>query len=159
MTLEGIDDLDRYILYVLQGDAREASSNDIAQRMGVSSSTVRKRIDRLEAEGVITGYRATVDYAKAGFDLQFQIVCTAPIEDRGDLAARAMEVPGVVGVREIACGEGNVLVQVVAVDNEDLNRIARGLSDLGLAVADEQLVRRDRFTPYDGFEHSVDPAS
>jgi DNA-binding Lrp family transcriptional regulator len=127
--------------------------------MGVSSSTVRKRIDRLEVEGVITGYRATVDYANAGFDLQFQIVCTAPIEDRGRLAGRALGPPGVVGVREIACGEENVVVQVVAVDNEDLNRIARGLSDLGLAVADEQLVRRDRRAPYDGFDRPADPAS
>ncbi|MFC6954678.1 Lrp/AsnC family transcriptional regulator [Halorubellus litoreus] len=152
MTLNGLDDLDRHILFVLQQDARESSSNQIAERMGVSPSTVRKRIDRLEREGVINSYRADVDYANAGFDLQLQIICTAPIPERDELTDGALEVSGVVGVREIATGEGNVVVRVVAEDNDDLNRIARELSDLGLAVSDEQLIRREEGTPYDGFE-------
>lgn len=152
MTLNGLDDLDRHILFVLQQDARESSSNQIAERMGVSPSTVRKRIDRLEREGVINSYRADVDYAKAGFDLQLQIICTAPIPEREELTDGALTIPGVVSVREIATGEANVVVRVVAEDNDDLNRIARELSDLGLAVSDEQLIRREEGTPYDGFE-------
>lgn len=152
MTLSGLDELDRCILHLLQQDARETSSNEIAERMGVSSSTVRKRIDRLEAEGVISGYHVDVDYAKAGYDLELHIVCTAPILERDRLADDALAVPGVVGVREIATGEGNVLVHAVASDNDDLNRIARALSDLGLAVSDEHLVRRDVTTPFEGFD-------
>lgn len=152
MTLNGLDDLDRHILFALQQDARESSSNQIAERMGVSPSTVRKRIDRLEREGVINSYRADVDYAKAGFDLQLQIICTAPIPEREELTDGALTIPGVVSVREIATGEANVVVRVVAEDNDDLNRIARELSDLGLAVSDEQLIRREEGTPYDGFE-------
>jgi DNA-binding Lrp family transcriptional regulator len=151
MTLEGLDELDRYILYVLQQDAREASSRAIAERMDVSPSTVRKRIDRLESEGVIRGYRAEVDYGRAGYQLRLQIVCTAPIPERGELASDALEVPGVVGVREVATGEDNVLVAVVAVDNDDLTRIASELAELGLEVADEQLVRDEQFTPFHEF--------
>ncbi|WP_227133170.1 Lrp/AsnC family transcriptional regulator [Halorubellus salinus] len=154
MTLNGLDDLDRHILFALQQDARESSSNQIAERMGVSPSTVRKRIDRLEREGVIDSYRADVDYAKAGFDLQIQIVCTAPIPEREELTDGALTISGVVSVREIATGEANVVVRVVAEDNDDLNRIARELSDLGLAVSDEQLIRREEGTPYDGFEQA-----
>lgn len=134
MTLEGLDELDRYILHQLQQDARETSSKEIAEAMDVSSSTVRKRIDRLEDEGVITGYHADVDYGKAGYQLHMQIVCTAPIPDRDDLGQQALEVPGVVWVREIATGEENLLVSVVARDNDDLTRIAGELSALGLAV-------------------------
>nr|WP_264475398.1 Lrp/AsnC family transcriptional regulator [Halorubellus salinus] len=152
--MNGLDDLDRHILFALQQDARESSSNQIAERMGVSPSTVRKRIDRLEREGVIDSYRADVDYAKAGFDLQIQIVCTAPIPEREELTDGALTISGVVSVREIATGEANVVVRVVAEDNDDLNRIARELSDLGLAVSDEQLIRREEGTPYDGFEQA-----
>jgi DNA-binding Lrp family transcriptional regulator len=151
MTLEGLDELDRYILHELQRNGRETSSKEIADEMDVSSSTVRKRIDRLEAEGVITGYHAAVDFGKAGYQLHMQIVCTAPVPDRGRLGREAMEVPGVVSVREIATGAENLLVSVVATDSDDLTRIARELSELGLGVSDEQLVRKERFTPYKGF--------
>ncbi|MFC6938983.1 Lrp/AsnC family transcriptional regulator [Salinirubellus sp. GCM10025818] len=151
MTLKGLDELDRHILYTLQADARHASSKEIAERMDVSPSTVRKRIQRLEDEGIISGYHAEVDFERAGYQLLVQIVCTAPITDRERLADRAIEVPGVVSVREIAVGEENLLVSVVAADNDDLTRIASDLSELGLAVSDEQLIRGERFAPYRGF--------
>ena len=159
MTLKGLDDLDRYILHELQRDAKETSSKEIAEAMDVSPSTVRKRIDRLEDKGVITGYHAEVDYGKAGYQLHMQIVCTAPIPDREDLGRQALEILGVVTVREIATGEENLLVSVVARDNDDLTRIAGELSALGLAVSDEQLVRKERFTAYQGFVTATESAS
>lgn len=151
MTLQGLDHLDRYICYALQQGGHETTSGEIAARMGVSDSTVRKRIDRLEQQGVITGYRAEIDYERAGYQLLLQIVCTAPVSERERLAAAARDVPGVVSVRELATGTDNLLVGVVAVDNDDHTRIARDLSELGLAIADEQLVRSEAFVPYQGF--------
>jgi DNA-binding Lrp family transcriptional regulator len=158
MTLKGLDELDRYILFTLQTDARHTSSKDIAQRMEVSPSTVRKRIQRLEDEGMIAGYRAEIDFERAGYQLRVQIVCTAPITDRDELADRTMEIPGVLSVRELAVGEENLLVSVVATDNDDLTRIATELSELGLAVSDEQLIRGERFGPYHGFGGDIDDA-
>ncbi|WP_440991868.1 Lrp/AsnC family transcriptional regulator [Haloarchaeobius baliensis] len=152
MTLQGIDELDRQILFALQRDGRETSSRDIAERMDVSPSTVRKRIDRLEDQGVITGYRAEVDFDRAGYQLQVQISCSAPVPEREALADAALEVDGVVSVREIASGEENVQVRVVATDNDDLTRIAGELSELGLSVSGELLIRRETFTPWAGFD-------
>ncbi|MDS0282669.1 Lrp/AsnC family transcriptional regulator [Haloarcula onubensis] len=151
MTLKGLDELDRYIIHELQRDVKDTSSKEIADAMDVSPSTVRKRIDRLEEKGIITGYHADVDYGKAGYQLHMQIVCTAPIQDREELGRQALDIFGVVSVREIATGADNLLVGVVARDNDDLTRIAGELSALGLATSDEQLVRGDRFTPYQGF--------
>jgi len=54
MSDEEIDDVDRAILYALQEDARNTSSGDIAERTDTSDSTIRKRIQRLESDGVIT---------------------------------------------------------------------------------------------------------
>lgn len=48
------------ILDVLQTDAR-ASKTDIAERVGVSTPTVTKYIDQLEAKGIIVGYSVDVD--------------------------------------------------------------------------------------------------
>lgn len=158
MTLQGVDELDRYILHVLQQDARNASSKEIAERMDVSPSTVRKRIQRLENQGVIAGYRADVDFAKAGYQLRVQIVCTAPITEREELAAHALEVPGVVSVRELAAGAENLLVHTVATDDDDLTRIASALSELGLAISDELLIRGERFVPFHRFAAEADEA-
>jgi DNA-binding Lrp family transcriptional regulator len=151
MTLEGLDDLDRAILFELQRDARHASSGRIAESMDVSASTVRKRIQRLESEGIVTGYHASVDYEKAGYPLYMQFFCTAPIPEREELAAQSTDVPGVVSVREIATGEENLLVTVVAADSDALTDAARTLSELGLTIVEEELIRGDATVPFHAF--------
>ncbi len=151
MTLEGLDDLDRAILGALQRDARHTSSGEIAEQMDVSASTVRKRIQRLESEGILTGYHATVDYERAGYPLYMVLICTAPIPERERLADEALTVSGVVDVREIATGTENVMVTVVAADAEELTEAARTLVELGLTIGEEELIRGDRSTPFDGF--------
>jgi DNA-binding Lrp family transcriptional regulator len=151
MTLEGLDDLDRTILAELQRDARHASSGDIAESMDVSASTVRKRIQRLESEGIVTGYHASVDYEKAGYPLYMQFFCTAPIPERERLAQQSVTVPGVVSVREIATGEENLLVTVVATDSDSLTDVARTLSELGLTIVEEELIRGDIQVPFPEF--------
>jgi DNA-binding Lrp family transcriptional regulator len=151
VTLRGLDELDRRILHALQTDARRASSREVARDAGVSASTVRKRIGRLEDAGIVTGYRAVVDYERAGYQLHVQVVCTAPAAARDALATEALAVPGVVGVRALATGERNVIVTVVSRDGDDLSRIAAALDDLGLTVVDEELLRSDRGRPFVGF--------
>lgn len=96
--------MDKYILYCLQDDARNVSSRTIAERMGVSASTVRNRIHQLEDDGIITGYSACVDFEAAGSQLHTLVVCTAPIPERSRLARQALQIDGVVDVREIMTG-------------------------------------------------------
>ena len=151
MTLEGLVDLDRAILGELQRDARRASSGDIAETMDVSASTVRKRIQRLESEGIVTGYHASIDYEQAGYPLYMQFFCTAPIPEREELALQSSDVPGVVSVREIATGEENLLVTVVAADSDKLTNVARTLAELGLTIVEEELIRGDVTVPFHDF--------
>lgn len=154
MVREGLDDLDRHIIYELQVDARHTSSNDIAEQMDVSSSTVRNRIARLEDQGILRGYHADVDYERTTFQFHTQIVCTAPIPGREEMARAALDVPGVVGVQEVMTGEENVLVKVIGEDSDDLSRISQNLAELGLQVADEDIVRNEYVRPHHGFDRS-----
>ncbi|AKH97885.1 Lrp/AsnC family transcriptional regulator [Halanaeroarchaeum sulfurireducens] len=156
MTLEGLDDLDRTILYMLQGDARRTSSGDIADVAGVSASTVRNRIERLERENIIQEYDATVGYEEAGYQLHTLIVCTAPVPSREELAAKALDIPGVVRVTEIMTGDENVHVIAVGSDSDDLSRIGRDLNDLGMEVADEDLIRNEYTGQFSGFDPDAD---
>ncbi|MFP4188947.1 MAG: Lrp/AsnC family transcriptional regulator [Halobacteriales archaeon] len=146
-----LDEVDKQILYELQKDARTTSSSDIATELDISPSTVRNRIHRLEDEGVIRGYHIDIDYEKAGYPLFTKIICTAPIPEREELADEARQVEGVTAVREIMTGQRNVYVNAIGQSHDDLSRIGRELSQLGLTIVDEQLIRDEYFCPYHGF--------
>lgn len=146
-----LDDLDRAILHALQAEARQTAASDVAERMDVSASTVRNRIRRLEDANVIRGYHADVDYERTGFQLFTLLVCTAPIPDREALASAALDVSGVVHVREVMTGVENVHIAAVGRDGDDLSRIGRELSGLGFEIADEDIIRNEHAVPYEGF--------
>ena len=147
-----IDDVDRAILYALQDDARNASSGDIAERTGTSDSTVRKRIQRLEDDGVIKGYGARVDYQRSGHPLRMLLFCTAAIPERGDRVEEILEIDGVVSVQELVTGDRNLLVTAVGESDEDITPVAQELLEMGLTVADEVLIRSHETTPFSGFD-------
>jgi DNA-binding Lrp family transcriptional regulator len=156
MSAHDLDDLDRYILHALQRDARHVSSGDIAEAMDVSASTVRKRIQRLEESGVIRGYSADIDYERAGYPLRMLLFCTAPIPDREALGVGAADVEGVVSVTEVASGQDNLLVYAVAADGDDVTRIAQTLSEAGLSITEEELLRGVTNVPFQAFAAASD---
>ncbi len=63
----GLDRFDHAILANLAGDGR-MSIADLARRIGLSKSPTQTRVRRLEADGVITGYRALIDPIRMGLD-------------------------------------------------------------------------------------------
>src|SRR6056297_3315727 len=134
MTGEDIDDVDKAILHALQEDARNMSSGDIAERTGTSGSTVRKRIQRLESDGVIKGYSPEVDYQRSGYPLRMLLFCTASIPERGDLIPEILDIDGVVSVQELVTGDENLLVTMVGESDSDITPVAQALLDMGLTV-------------------------
>lgn len=162
MTIDGLDELDHHILGELQRDARRVSSRDIATTVAASPSTIRKRIQRLEDDGVISAYRADVDFERAGYQVYFQIVCTAPIPERAAMAEEGLAIPGVISARELATGQRNVVFTVAGEDSNDLTRIAAALSEIGLIILDEELIRKDHagtfFTSIEGENSSTERA-
>ncbi|SFR46334.1 Lrp/AsnC family transcriptional regulator [Halogeometricum limi] len=146
-----LDSVDRHILYYLQQDARATSSTDIAEKLGLSSSTVRTRINKLEEAEIIRGYHIDIDYDLAGYPLYVKIICTAPVPDRDALANQARDIRGVTAVREIMTGERNVYVNAIGENHDNLNRISKELDALGLKIVDEQLIRDEFICPYQGF--------
>src|SRR3954468_4073955 len=61
-----MDAVDRQIVALLRQDARR-SYQSIGQRVSLSAPAVKRRVDRLEADGVLQGYAAQVDPARFGW--------------------------------------------------------------------------------------------
>lgn len=147
-----LDDVDRGILYELQRDARNTTAQDIANKTGVSASTVRNRIERLEEVGVIEGYHPKLNYEAADLSLQALFVCTASPESRTDLVDKILEVRGIVDVRETLTGRRNLFVEVIADDTADMARISDAIHALGLEVESSELLRQRRVQPFNHFQ-------
>ncbi|MFO7927485.1 Lrp/AsnC family transcriptional regulator [Natronomonas sp.] len=147
MSGRPLDEIDYAVLYALQEDARHNTNAAISERVSVSASTVGKRISRMEAEGMIRGYRSSVDYEKVGFPLQVLFICTAGIAERGSLTQEALGLDGVVNVRELIRGENNVHIQAVGASNEDITHVAHELDIMGYTVTDGILMRNEYDRP------------
>lgn len=146
-----LDEIDKRILYHLARDARGVSAPDIAEEVNVSAGTIRNRIEQLEAEGVIEGYNARIDYERAERRLTNLFICTTDVPDRERIAKQVADIPGVIGVRELMTGRGNLHVTAVGEDMADLSRTARDLAGLGVEIEEENLVQQEYRGPYDVF--------
>lgn len=68
MTPPTLDSVDRSLLRVVAADGR-ATLARLAEASGLSVSAAQARIKRLEARGVIAGYRAVIDADAVGMPL------------------------------------------------------------------------------------------
>lgn len=146
-----LDDVDRAILHELQVEARNTTAQAIAEKVGVSASTVRNRIDRLEDGGVVEGYHPKINYEKAGLPLQVLFVCTADPQKRSELVEQILDVKGVVDIREMLTGHRNLYVEVIGTSTSDVSRITDALHSLGLAIESSEIMRQRRIQPFNHF--------
>ncbi|UWQ17862.1 Lrp/AsnC family transcriptional regulator [Jannaschia sp. M317] len=83
-----IDDIDRNILQVLSTDGR-LTNQALSARVGLSPSATLRRVQALEASGVITGYRAVLDPDRMG--LGFTAYITVGLNDHSKNGQDAFE--------------------------------------------------------------------
>jgi Lrp/AsnC family transcriptional regulator, leucine-responsive regulatory protein len=64
-TTRPLDAVDREIVALLQQDAKRTLA-ELGEQVALSVAAVKRRVDRLERDGVIRGYTAIVDAARLG---------------------------------------------------------------------------------------------
>lgn len=116
-----LDDLDRRIVACLLEDAR-LSFAQIGGQVGLSAPAVKRRVDRMRHDGVITGYAAVVDPAALGWTTEafVELFCagrTSPAE----IYASIRRHPEVVAAYTVT-GEANALVHLRAHDIQGLEQ-------------------------------------
>jgi len=114
-----MDAVDREIVALLRENARR-SFQDIGRHVHLSAPAVKRRVDRLEREGVILGYTAIIDPHAFGWHAEafVDLICDGRMS--GEAIRRAVEpVPGVVSAHTVA-GEASAHLHIMAQDTKDL---------------------------------------
>lgn len=109
-----MEETDRRILQLLSADCR-TSLADLALQIGLSTSALHQRIKRLEQRGVITGYRAEINYRAAGLPLT-AFVSLTPIDPAApdDVPEKLNAVEEIEGCWSVAGSEAYILKVRVA---------------------------------------------
>jgi DNA-binding Lrp family transcriptional regulator len=141
----GLDEIDHTILSLLQENARRKLT-EIAGHVSLSVSAVKRRIDRLEKDGVIAGYRAVIDQDKLGRPLEaFAELTFAGDTMVADIAGVAEGLAEVQAVFTTA-GDPDALVWIRVRDIADLTRVIDLLRRSGRVTSTKTLMVLDTWT-------------
>jgi len=96
------DTVDRKILHILREDGR-ASHAAVAKAVGLSAPAVGERIRKLEAAGVIQGYRAELHPERVGLPIcAFVAISPQPRKSAQRLVGRLLELPEIEELHAVA---------------------------------------------------------
>lgn len=121
-----IDDTDRRILRHLLAEPSLASA-DLASRAGVSQATCWRRIERMQAAGVIQAQQAVINWRSLGFEVEVSLRFTLDKTDPrafDEFLAAAREVAEVTGI-ETFLGRVDVRLTVIARDMKHYQQVYR----------------------------------
>ena len=121
-----LDATDHAILALLQGDGRMTHAA-IAEEIHLSPSACLRRVRRLEAAGIISGYHARLDRKLLGLGATVFVEISLDGQQEHQLdefEAAAREVPEILACHLMA-GDADYLLQIVATDVADYERVHR----------------------------------
>jgi Lrp/AsnC family leucine-responsive transcriptional regulator len=129
-----LDPIDRRIVGALQADGR-LTNTDLAQRVGLSASPCLRRVNRLESDGYIEGYRAILHREHIGLGLT--VFVGVKIEGHANQAATGFEKAVVAFPEVVSChmlsGDADYLLEVVVPDLDHYRAFLIGkLLELGV---------------------------
>lgn len=112
---------DQQLLGALRGNAR-ATTTELAKTLGVSRSTVQKRLERLEDEGVIAGY--TVQLTSEYLDQEIKAHVTITVKPRAtDTIIKTMGQLDAVRAVYSVSGPYDLIVEVAALSVTELDAV------------------------------------
>jgi len=123
-----VDDIDRQIVALLRQNARR-SFQSIGMRVSLSAPAVKRRVDRLEADGVVRGYTAQIDPGRYGWGTHAFVA----LYTEGRMAAAevrdAVERHPEVEAAYTVAGEASAMLHVRARDTAHLEEALERLRD------------------------------
>jgi DNA-binding Lrp family transcriptional regulator len=123
-----VDAIDTQIIALMRENSRR-SFQDIGARVSLSAPAVKRRVDRLEAAGVLKGYTAVVDPAAMGWATHafVALFCEGRMS-AGEVRAAVDRHPEVVAAYTVA-GEASAVLHVRAEDTAHLEAALERIRD------------------------------
>lgn len=112
---------DQQLLGVLRGNAR-ASTTDLAKLLGVSRSTVQKRLERLQSEGVIAGYTVQLSSKYLDQEIKAHVMITVSPAMTVDIISQMKRLDGVRAIYSVS-GPHDLIAEVAALSVNELDQI------------------------------------
>lgn len=124
-----MDKIDTMLLALLQQNAR-ASLKFLASKVFLSTPAVSARIEKLEKQGIITGYSASINWQKLGYHITAFINLELSANQKSKFYPFISECPNVL---ECDCVTGNysMLIKVAFPTTEDLDDFIGELQEYG----------------------------
>jgi Lrp/AsnC family leucine-responsive transcriptional regulator len=114
-----LDAHDTRILAELQADARLTMA-ELGRRVHLSQPAVTERVKKLEAAGVISGYRATVNLTRLGYGIRAIIRVGRADYDR--VVALVQETPECINAYNVT-GEDSWILEIAVLDVSHLDAV------------------------------------
>ena len=120
--MDKIDETDAHVLRLLQTQGR-IKRNKVAEAIGLSVPAASERMRKLEERGVVTGYHATVDARRLGFDVTaFIRVSSASSEHYDEFIETVTSFDAVQELHSIT-GDGSHILKVRVRNTSALERL------------------------------------
>jgi DNA-binding Lrp family transcriptional regulator len=130
-----LDRIDIKLLAALQRDGR-ATFSELAERIGLSARATLERVRRLEASGIIAGYRAVIELQRISRSITiFAEIFLEKHANRGRFEKRLASLDEVVECWEVS-GAVDYVARFLCADLADYEELTSGLIDdaqLGVA--------------------------
>jgi len=134
-----VDAIDGRILGLLEENARQ-TFGEIGRKVGLSAPAVKRRIDRLEASGVIRGYTTIVDHAYLGESVEafaeLRFAGSTRVDDIEEIALDAPEIKAIFTV----AGDPDALAWIRVSDVQNLKRVIDRLRSSGKVTGTKTLM-------------------
>ncbi|TQN42726.1 AsnC family transcriptional regulator [Blastococcus colisei] len=141
-----LDALDVALLGALREHPR-AGALELSRLTGVARATVSARLQRLEDDGVVTGYGPDVDVTAAGFGVQAFVTLEIAQGAIEDVQRDLEDIPGLLEAHATT-GSGDVLCRVAASSHEGLQKILVDLNRSPAVVRSTSVVALSRLVPF-----------
>ncbi|WP_026940540.1 Lrp/AsnC family transcriptional regulator [Hellea balneolensis] len=119
---------DQQLLSVLRGNAR-ATTTQLAQILGLSRSTVQKRLERLETEGVIAGYTVQLTSEYLDQEIKAHVMITVSPRMTAEIISQMEKLEGIRAIYSVS-GPHDLIAEVAAMSVTDLD----GMIDKIIAI-------------------------
>ena len=134
------DEIDEQIVALLRENARR-SFQDIGGRVSLSAPAVKRRVDRLEAEGVIRGYTVTIEPTAFGWHSHafVELYCDGRMAG-AEVSAAVSKHPEVEGAYTVA-GSPSAILHLRATDTQHLEQALERIRETaGVTRTETQVV-------------------